>query len=180
MKTIQVEIKGVTPLLMHNAANMDSKSIKKNPTKEYDDEAYAESVTYRDEDGDLCVPARCIKASILNASAWFKAGKRSMKQIVAGCTRIEPYDIKLGVKEYEIDRRPVVVQRSRIMRARPLIKKWKLKFNIVYNEAMLKGESIDTLRQIIEEAGQRVGLLDNRPQKYGENGCFEVTKFLPK
>ncbi len=32
-------------------------------------------------------------------------------------------------------------------------------------------------KEILEEAGQRVGLLDNRPQKYGENGCFKVTKW---
>ena len=72
--------------------------------------------------------------------------------------------------------RPVVVQRSRIIRARPKIENWELSFDIIFNDELI-GEP-DLIRQILEEAGQRIGLLDNRPQKYGENGTFRVKKFL--
>ena len=100
---------------------------------------------------------------------------------MAGCSRIEPYQVLLldskgkVLKVYEIDRRPVVVQRARIMRARPRVDEWKLKFNIIYNEELI-GDT-ELLKSILEESGQRIGLLDNRPQKYGENGTFEVTKW---
>lgn len=184
MKKIEVELEGVTPLLMHSAENMQQKSSTKNPAKDYDPVIQAENVAYRTGKGHLYVPARCLKAAILNAASWFKFGKKSAKQIIAGCTRIEPYELVLTdenekvLKEYEIDQRPVVVQRARIIRSRPRLDKWKLKFNLVYNEDLI-GTKVDMLRQILEEAGQRIGLLDNRPQKYGECGTFIVTKFMP-
>ncbi len=83
--------------------------------------------------------------------------------------------MSLGTKEYKIDLRPVVVQRARIIRARPCLDNWKLKFHLVYNDDVI--QDIEILKSILEEAGQRIGLLDNRPQKYGENGCFKVVSF---
>lgn len=177
MQKIEVEIEGETPLLMHSCHNMMQEQVKKNPTKQYDPVIDAEKVAYRSKNGDLFIPARCIKASLINAAAWSKFGKKSAKPIVAGCTRIEPLEVSLGVKKYEIDLRPVVVVKQRIIRARPCLDKWKAKFQIIYNEKMIGNPNI--LREFLEDAGQRIGLLDNRPQTYGENGCFKVTKFLP-
>ncbi len=172
MKKINVEIEGVTPLLMHSAQNMTRTSTTKNPAKQYDDEKEAENVAYRTKKGILYVPSRCLKACIVNASSWYKFGKKSAKPIVAGCTRIEPVEIELGTKTYEIDLRPVVIQRARILRARPRLDTWILKFTLLYNDEIINDTNI--LKTILNEAGQRIGLLDNRPQKYGENGCFKI------
>jgi len=188
MRKIQIELKGITPLLMHSAMGMvNEEAIKKNPTNVYNAEEEAEKVEYRNKKGELFVPARCIKASILNASAWFKSGKKSLKPILAGTMIISPHEVvitdKKGkpVKDYEIDKRPVVVGRARVVRFRPRFDEWFLKFEICYNEKLIDDKAISSLRQIIEEAGQRVGLLDNRPQKsYGDNGCFELQKFIIK
>jgi len=182
---IEVEIEGEGEgLLFHSAESMvDVPVTTKNPTKHYDPIEEAEKVVYRNEEGLIYIPSRCIKACILNASAWVKFGKKSAKPIIAGTTRIEPYEVVLTdkkgkkIKDYKVDRRPVNVQRQKIIRSRPLVKDWKAKFEIIYNADLLDPES---LRPIIEESGQRVGLLDNRPQKYGENGLFKVNKFLPK
>ena len=185
MKKVEVEIEGTAPLLMHSAENMESQGIKSNPAKNYDAEVDAEKVAYRDDGGYLYVPSRCLKACILNASSWMKSGKNALKPIIAGCTKIEPHKLFIydpngkKIKDYIIDKRPVVIQRSRIIRARPRIDKWVLKFDLIYNEGML-GKVIDKIGICIEDAGTRIGLLDNRPQKYGENGTFKVIKFLPK
>ena len=185
MKEIEVELKGIGEgLLMHSAAGMTQQKPTKNPAKAYNAEDDAEAVAYRNDKKELYIPARCIKACILNAASWYKFGKNSAKPIIAGCTRLDQSEIVLldgkgkAIKEYDIDLRPVVVQRARIIRARPLIKEWRVKFKIVYNESIIADTSI--IQSILEEAGQRVGLLDNRPQKYGENGTFAVIKFLPK
>jgi len=185
MKQISIEVEGTAPLLMHSAENMEEQKGTKNPAKNYDPKIDAEKVVYKNDKGELFVPSRCLKASLLNASSWYKFGKKSAKPIIAGCTRIEPYEIILlnkdnkPIKEYVIDKRPVVIQRSRIIRARPRIDKWKLKFELVYDERVV-GSSVDIIQNCLEEAGLRIGILDNRPQKYGENGTFKVTKFLPK
>ena len=183
MKQIEVEIKGMTPLLMNSAENMTSSSTTKNPAKQYNAEEDAEKVAYKNKERELIVPARCLKASIINGSSWFKFGKKSAKPIIAGCVNISPYELTIldnkgkSIKKYEIDKRPVVVQRARIMRARPIIDEWNLKFTINYNDELISDSNI--LMRILEEAGQRIGLLDNRPQRYGENGTYKITKFLP-
>lgn len=181
-KEIDVVIEGETPLLMHSAMGMVVQTVKKNPAKQYDPKVDAENVAYKTKDGYLFVPGRCVKAALLNAASWYKFGKKSAKPIIAGCTRIEPQEILLldkkggKLKEYEIDIRPVVVQRARIMRARPRIDDWGLSFRLVYNAELIQDTEI--LRLVFEEAGQRIGLLDNRPQKYGENGTFKLSKWL--
>ena len=119
MKRIEIELKGTGEgLLMHSAQNMEQQSVKKNPAKQYDPIEDAEKVAYRNDKNELYVPSRCIKACILNAGAWLKVGKKSLKPILAGCTRIEPSEVVLldekdkPYKKYEIDRRPVVVVRA--------------------------------------------------------------------
>jgi len=185
MKKIEVVLTGTGEgLLMHSAAAMTEQKPTKNPGKVYDNKKEAEKVAYRNAKGQLYIPSRCLKACILNAASWYKFGKRSAKQIIAGCTTIEPREMvlthkKKPIKKYEIDTRPVVIQQSRIIRARPLIKDWEIKFDLIYNEKMIGNPKI--LFDILEEAGMRVGILDNRPGKsYGENGQFKVKKFLPK
>jgi len=189
MKKVEVVLKGTSPLLMHSAQGMTQETLKKNPTKNYDNVEQAESVAYRTKKGDLYVPARCLKAAILNAASWYKFGKISAKPLLAGMTRVTPVDLllydekgKKVLKDYEIDLRPVVIQKSRIIRARPRLDEWVLKFDLLYNDEAIGGTvGLDKIRQIIEEAGQRIGILDNRPHKsYGENGTFEVITFKPK
>ena len=185
-KEIEIELKGEGDgLMMHSAQGMMLEpTAKKNPAKQYDQTEEAEKVCYRNKEGFLYVPCRCIKGSMLNAASWYKFGKKSAKPILAGGTRLEPSEVLLldgkgkKIKNYEIDLRPVVVMRARIIRARPLIKTWRMKFKIIYNSELIQDTNI--IRAVLEEAGDRVGLLDNRPQKLGENGMFSVTKFLPK
>ncbi len=182
MKKIEVEIEGVTPVLMHSAHNMGKeKTFKKNPAKQYDPKVDAENVAYRNSKKELVLPSRCLKACFVNGASWFKFGNKGAKAIVAGCTRIEPSEILFQdnkgkvLTKYEIDLRPVVIQRARIIRARPRLDDWKCKFEIIYDDDIIKDVSI--LERILEESGKRIGLLDNRPQKYGDNGNFKVTKF---
>jgi len=182
MKEIKVVLKGNGQGLLMNSPHgmMEEPQAKKKKVK-YDHKEEAEKVAYRNKKGQLIVPSRCIKACILNASSWYKFGKKSAKQIIAGNTRIDPVDPVLRdskgkvLKKYEIDLRPVVVNRSRIIRARPLIENWELHFTIIYNDNIIG--NTDVIRDILEEAGNRIGLLDNRPQKYGENGTFTVKTF---
>jgi len=182
---IDCEIVGKTPLLMNSVQNLaEGVSVKK---KIYDHKEEAEKVAYRNKKGNLIVPSRCLKASMLGAASFYKVGRSTMKPIIAGCMAIEPFDIEIldskgkKIKVYNIDLRPVVVNRGqRIMRARPCIDDWKLKFTIVYVETPEQKVEADIFRRILEKAGRSTGILDNRPQKYGENGTFRVTKFLQR
>lgn len=176
MKTIQVEIEGMTPLLMNNPkAMLEPKEAVRKTTKKYDVESEAEKSAYKNDKGQLYVPATAIKGSMINASSWKKAGKNSLKPLIACGVKIAEHELILNKQKYEIDVRTVVIQRARVAKARAMVKDWKLVFNLQYNDSLI-GDA-DIIKQVLSEAGERVGLLDFRPQKLGDFGTFKVTKF---
>lgn len=178
MKNIQVTIEGTTPLLM-NKYNIQAELDRKKGariTKTYDSETEANTSAYWSKDGkELIIPSEVIYASILNASSFHKINRRSAKSILAGSIRVEPFEISLGTKKYEIDVRPVVIQRARILKSRARLDKWTASFEIIYNENLIG--DIEIIRTVLEEAGMRIGIMDFRPQKGGMYGTFKVTKF---
>ena len=179
MKKILVEISGDKLLMNSPLSMLFPKEALKSKTKAYDPVIEAEKLAYRMKDGYLYIPSTAIKGTLLNASSYKKAGKYALKPIIASAVRIEPEQISLGTKKYELDIRTVVIQRSRVPKARPVLKDWKAKFTLIYDEDMIPSGDVE-LRPILEEAGKRVGILDYRPQKSGDFGVFTVTKWLPE
>lgn len=178
MKTINIEIEGTSPLLM-NRYNVEAELERqkgKRITKTYDSKEEAEKSAYWSKDKkNLIIPAMCLYASLLNASSFHKINRRSAKSILAGSIRILPDEISLGTSTYEIDVRPVVIQRARVLKSRAILSKWKASFEIAYNEKLIGDPEI--IRTVLEEAGMRIGLMDFRPNKGGYYGCFKITKF---
>ena len=177
MKKVKVELTGVTPLLMNSPLSMiENVGIgMTTKTKTYDLKVEAEKLAYRKDNKELYVPGTAVKGCLINASSFKKIGKYAAKSIIAGGVFVMEDKIGLGTKEYELDKRTVVIQRARVVKARPMLEKWKISFEIQYNDNMI-GDS-EIIKNILIEAGQRVGLLDFRPQKYGNFGMFEVTKW---
>jgi hypothetical protein len=180
MKKIEVEITGTTPLLMNSPkAMLEPTEATRKTTKKRDQSEEAEKVAYRTAKGQLFVPNTAIKGTIINAASWKKAGKIALRPLMAAGTRIEPQELILNKQKYEIDLRTVVIQRNRVVKARPKITDWKLAFTIVFNENLIPEDGM--IKECLVEAGERVGILDFRPQNLGEFGCFKVTgwKVLP-
>lgn len=177
MKTINVEITGVTPLLMNNPKSMIdvAKGSLVKTTEKRDVVKDAEQLAYKMKNGELYVSAEAVKGCLVGASSYKKFGKNSARPIIAGGVFITPNEIGLGTKKYDVDIRTVVIQRSRVVKGRPKIEKWKLKFKLIYNETLIADDK--SIKKILIEAGQRIGLLDFRPQKLGSFGMFEVTKW---
>lgn len=178
MKKVKVELKGVTPLLMNNPQSMIDKAQgeMKQITAKYDLEQDAKKLAYKTKSGELYIPATAIKGCLIGGASYRKFGKHTAKPILSAGVFIVPDQVLLGTKKYELDIRTVVIQRQRVVKARPTIKDWKVSFELNYDETLINdGESM--IKPILEDAGKRVGLLDFRPQKLGSFGTFEVTKW---
>ena len=180
MKRIKCKIVGETALLMNRysvQAQIQQKAGGRAITKTYDTDVEAENSAYWTSKGkkELMIPANVLYSAILNASSFHKIGKRSAKSILAGSIRIEPAEISLGTDKYEVDIRGVVIQRNRVPKARARIDTWSAEFEIVYNEKLIGEPQI--IKTILEQAGERVGIMDFRPQKSGWFGLFKVTEF---
>jgi len=173
-KKIEVELTGTSPLLMNRLSLESLQKKSRKVMKNYDPVEDAEYAAYKTEDGDLYLPMEAVFSMMIYAAGAHKIGRRSMKSYLAGGVRVEPEQILLEPNEYEVDLRAVVIQRARVVRARPKIRNWKAAFTLIYDDDILTPEP---LREILDDAGKRVGLLDFRPQRNGWFGTFSVTKF---
>jgi hypothetical protein len=151
----------------------------KDYTQEWRDYFYATA------EGDIFQPAAHIEGALIKAAVNFKvSGKRgkTYKDLISANVFIDPDRILHGIKVPEeldtdadkplyLDMRPVVVQRSRVVRIRPAFcPGWVLGFDIQVIEDEI---SADILQDILTLAGKTVGIGDYRPRF----GRFSVARF---
>ena len=166
----QITIKGLSPLLMHSFPMVPIEAIEKKSPQEQ-----AELSAYRNpETKELFVPAIAIQRALVSAASFSKGkGRSSLQKQVAACVIVSPERVGLGVTEFTIDSRPVVIAatKGRVMRHRPRLDTWEITFNVEWDDTLLKESEV---RRIVDDMGSRVGLLDFRPEKKGPFGRSTV------
>lgn len=166
-------IDGISPLLMHAYPLVPIEALEKKTIEEQ-----AELACYRDPDGMLYVPGVNIQRALIAGATFSKGkGRASLQKPVAACTIVSPERVILAPQAYAIDTRPVVIPstRGRVLRHRPRFEQWSLTFNIDFDPDLV---TIVQLRRVLDDAGQRVGLLDFRPECKGPFGRFHVTNWV--
>lgn len=172
LKTIWITIQGASPLLMHRFPLEPVEAIEKKTPEEQ-----AEVSAYRTPEGELYLPGIALQRALIDGAAYSKGkGRASLQKPVAACVSVSPEYLLLGVTDYAIDARSVVVPatRGRIVRFRPRLDKWEVTFDLEYDDGLLK---VTEVRRVVDDTGQRVGVLDFRPAKKGPFGKFMVTKW---
>jgi len=173
---------GVTPLLMHNNVTTDplhplAKAAKKiSAVKKKTEEHHLElqwidfcSGLYHDEKIGPYIPGYAIDAVIREAAKLSKDGttvKRALQCTVEKC-RLEydgPRSIKGLYDKTFFDRRPVTVNRNKVIRTRPCFPEWSADIQVAYEPSFLNREQVE---RFIDIAGKMMGLLDYRPT-YGK------------
>ena len=172
LRKVEVGIKGVTPLLMHRFPLEPIEAIEKKTPQEQ-----AEIAAYRiPDDGTLYIPGMNIQRALVSAATYSKGkGRGSLTKVAAACIMVTPEYVSLGTKEYAIDCRPVVIKATggRVARVRPRLDSWGCAFVVEFDDALLKETE---LRRIVDDMGNRVGLLDFRPERRGSFGrCMVAT-----
>ena len=168
----KVKIKGISPLLMHSFPLVEIKNIEKMAKEEQ-----AEIAAYRDPKGKLYVPGVAIQRTLVNAAKFSKGkGRATLQMTAAACLMITPERALLDNQSYSIDSRPVVMPAThgRVMRHRPRFDDWALEFEMTWDSSLMTEKQV---RQVVDDAGQLVGLLDFRPQRMGSFGRFMVVSW---
>lgn len=183
MKTIQVELKGISPLIMHSCRSMnpldplkielqaltDKRKKTEEDLRRISDIEWELSLYWDDTIG-LYIPAENLEATVRDGAKNAKKGKH----IERGFNCLEmmvPLNIGEKVTKEQMrndyrfrDVRPMVVNRGRVMRTRGRFNMWRCDFTASYDESILNfGDIVDAL----EYAGKYVGLCDSRP-RYGK------------
>jgi len=169
---IAVTVKGMGQLLQHRFPVEDHlEDATKKRKKVYSAQEDAETSLYKKQDGTIFQPANHFEAALVKAGANYKfEGRKTFKDAIKGGVFITPNEIPHKNQEWEMDLQPVVIQRARIVRARPRFDKWELDFEI---ECIDDRVSFKDLKEIMVYAGLYVGVGDMRP-RYGR---FEIIKF---
>lgn len=179
-----VEIEGITPYMQHRMDDQKLEDWEKNRkliierddiAKE--DQVRAEFHAYSDNEG-FYIPSDHIKGSMIGGGALVKSkvgnSKKSMKNIVAGMFFIQEERLRLP-KEYVIDKRSAVNRniKARVITIRPKWEKWSVKFTLLVDNDTI---TENTIKEIIENAGNYIGIGSFRPTNNGSFGRFKLNK----
>jgi len=180
MKTMKLRIKGMSPLLMHNGLLADpsnpftietKKITSKRKKVDADHEALAKleflGSLYTNEKEAVIIPANMLTAVIINGAKHSKLGKVFQASVFADKNALLEYEgpkepLELWKDESFRFKTSVVVNRSRIMRTRPIFNEWAVTVEFSYLDNVEESEIITAM----EKAGQLVGIGDWRP-RYG-------------
>lgn len=185
MKTVEVEIKGTAPLLVHRFTEQSEseKATRRVKVGRTDPREEAKNNAYIAEDGTFYVSAFSIPNCMANAGSNHKmrGSRKTLRFIVPSAVMMRQDTITIlngnaPAPDFEVDSRPVTIPatKGKIMRHRPRFNEWNMKFNLHINDNML---ALDDAHMLLNEAGQTVGIGDFRPEKRGPFGTFLVSSF---
>ena len=189
MKEMQIELRGIAPLLMHSCRGVNTteplaiekKKLTSKRTKTEEDNLAILEIDYRlaiyhDKELGPYVPAENIEATFRESAKKNKQGKLTQIAMFVNQDRIPLiYDGPRGIEELakDMDYRDVRVgrvpsSRASVLVCRPRFNRWSCKFSLTYDETLINTEDV---REIIYRAGAQVGLCDYRP-RYGRFEAF--------
>jgi hypothetical protein len=178
-QSMKVKIEGVAPLLMKNGHTADPlntfaqqmKEITKlrNKTDEHHrrlSEIEWHGALYLNPDGQIVIPGENIERMLQEAAKKSRLGREFTSGVICdGSWALKydgPADPKALFKDKKfVDRRGAGVQKSRVMRTRPVFNVWSLAFEVQYLPQVVNEDSV---RKAIATAGQIIGLGDYRPR----------------
>jgi hypothetical protein len=184
---IGIRIEGTTPLICNKftdaaaeAASSGTRKSSANKDRGTPLEIAAEKL-YIGLDDEPMIPQPNLIRSIVDGGQFHKVGKAqvttSKKSMLFSCLDIPAAEIKILHKQpWKVDTRAVRIPSTggRILAHRPMFDDWALEF-VAEIDTDIMGERL--FRDIVDDAGKRVGLGDFRPATKGPYGRFVVTRW---
>lgn len=184
---INIRIEGTTPMICNRftdaaaeAASNGTRAASANTDRGTPQEI-AESKLYIGLSGKPCIPQPNLLRCLVDGGQYHKVGKTQItttkKSMMYGCVDIAAAEIEIEHKQpWKVDTRAVRIPATggRILAHRPMFDDWALSFTLELDTTIM---SEKLLRQIIDDAGKRVGIGDFRPATKGPFGRFVVTNW---
>jgi hypothetical protein len=190
MKLIEVWIEGTYALLQHRFSEQAEAGVTKATRRvqiaQQCPRDVAERAAYREPDGSLYLPGSAISRLLREAGGAHKqrGSRRTLKYIVPAAVIVTDDVVPLfetdratRAKTFEVDARPVTIPatKGRVMRFRPRLDAWTARVHLRINEDVLDPA---TVRQLLVEGGQQLGVGDYRPERGGPFGTFAVVSWV--
>jgi hypothetical protein len=179
---IIITVDGIKPLLTHNPESMGVEVAPGKGSRVPEPEVEAEAGVYRLPDGACALKGESFRLSLIGAApAWKAKGKRTMKSLMSHIVVVEElvpllYRDGTPIKEYAIDARRAIVAKQGIIRRRPRFDEWSARFTMEF-DPLLIGRDPRIIADILDDAGNRIGVGDYRPSRNGWFGRFRVREY---
>lgn len=184
---INITVEGTTPLICNRffdeaaeAATNGSRGSSLGADRGTPQEI-CEKKLYIGLDGKYMIPQPNLLRCIVDGGSWHKIGKKQVttakSSLLYGCLDIEGAEIPLIHEQpWTVDTRAVRIPSTggRILSHRPMFNDWKLMFTVDLDTSIVGAK---LFRQIVDDAGKRIGLGDFRPATKGPYGRFVVTRW---
>lgn len=174
MIEIAVIIQGKTPLLVnrfHEEAQLEASSGHHARKEKQTPEKDATMRLYQNDAG-LYFPAENLRQGIIAAGSRHKIGRKSATYDLAAALYVTPETLPLQ-GDWKVDSRPVVIPatKGRILRHRPFFPEWTIQFALMIDQSLIDAKLV---REVLDDAGNYVGIGDFRPARKGPYGRFAV------
>jgi len=180
---IQVTIERLSPLLMNRFTDEhagDANTSTHSPSPASSPLELTSRAAYRDEKtGELYIPGLNIFSALVEAGSFHMLGTRSVttrrSSLVPQSLRIVEFTIPLNTSSFAVDSRRVRNRRTRELEMchRARVDSWKATFHLDIDETFPR----DLARDLVDTAGNCVGLGDFRPSRSGPFGRFAVSQW---
>lgn len=181
---ITVEVTGTTPLMLNRftdeAAERASSgtSTSSAAADRGTPQEAAQRALYIGLDGKPMIPQPNLLRCLVEGGRFHKAGKvqitTAKSSLLYACVDIEGAEVPIQHKQpWKVDTRAVRIPATggRILAHRPMFDDWKLAFTAEIDTSILNPK---LFRQIVDDAGKRIGLGAFRPAVKGPYGRFVV------
>jgi hypothetical protein len=185
---IEIVIEGIVPLLVNkfsDQAAMDATAGSSGSSAAADrgsPQEDAEARLHIGTKGQFIVPQPALLACIVNGGQFHKIGKRQLttakSSLLYAAVGIDEIEIDIIHKQpWKVDTRPVRIPATggRILRHRPCFDDWKLRFTVDLDVSICNAK---LFREVVDDAGKKIGLLDFRPACKGPYGRFNVIAWV--
>lgn len=185
MSYIRVEIAGCASLMMNRFTEEAEEAVGRGTSRvqrgrNATPREQADRKAYKLPDGTLCVPAMNVYSCLTAGGRFHKLGKSKIttktSSLFTACVQMMDVNCSLGTKDFEVDSRSVVIPATggRIMAHRPRLDEWGLTFTLSVDDSMI---DVGVVRDIVDDAGSKIGLGEWRPDRKGCFGRFKVTSW---
>jgi hypothetical protein len=185
---IKIELTGVTPLICNkfsDAAALASSEGNRGSSASADrgtPQEIAQSKLYLGLNGKPMIPSPNLLRCIVDGGSFTKIGKKQVtttrSSMLYSCLSIDAAEIALVYKQpWKVDTRAVRIPSTggRILAHRPMFDDWALALEVELDTSIMTAK---LLRQVVDDAGKRVGLGDFRPATKGPFGRFVVARWV--
>lgn len=190
MKTIEVELTGVTPLLHHRMDEealfklLGAKTARKTDKEELSPREIAQKHVYQNADGKYFVPAEYIVGAFAHVASDYKqknSARKSLKTIAKGI--FQPQDAQgiltdeagKDLESFEVDiRKATNHQKGAVAVCRPRFDRWKVRMKFNIDPTLVSSEMV---HEMLNDSGKRSGIGSFRVSRGGYFGQFRVTEF---